>query len=66
MEHEHDGYLIVTADNPHYKRIRAIKQGSIPTILSGLYTTMGEAKRAIDIYKASFKGKSNGKKQSDG
>jgi hypothetical protein len=66
MEHEYEGYSIVTADNPNYKRVRAIKQGSIPTSLSGLYTTVGEAKKAIDIYKSSFKGKTNAKKQSNG
>jgi hypothetical protein len=66
MDREYEGYLITTAENTNYKRIRATKQGSIPTRLSGLYTTEGEAKKAIDLYKAGLKGKTNGKKQSNG
>lgn len=66
MGSEYEGYMITSADNGHYKRIRACKQGSIPTRLAGLYTSEGEAKKAIDLYKSGLKGKTNAKKQPNG
>lgn len=44
------------------------KGGSIPTVLSGLFTSVPEAIKAIDMYKSSFKTKvkSNAAKVSNG
>lgn len=64
---EYKGYEVVTAGNPNYKRIKSIGKGSIPMVLTGLYTTESEATKAIDIQKSNeAASKPNAKKQSNG
>lgn len=65
---EYNGYEIVTAENPNYKRIKSIGKGSIPMVLTGLYTTEGEATKAIDLQKSTSTAmsKTNAKKQPNG
>jgi hypothetical protein len=65
---EYKGYEIVNADgnNCRMKRIKSIGKGSIPMVLTGMYTTEVDAMKAIDQQKATEKVKINGKKQSNG
>jgi hypothetical protein len=65
---EYLGYEIVNADgnNCRLKRIKSIGKGSIPTVLTGLYTTEADAMKAIDNQKSSDKVIRNAKKQSNG
>lgn len=65
---EYNGYDIVTADNSNYKRIKSIGKGSIPVVLTGVYTSEGEARKAIDLQKSkpTAMSKANAKKQSNG
>jgi hypothetical protein len=68
MIEEYLGYNIVSGEGPEsrFKRIKPIGKGSIPTVLTGLYTTALEAKKAIDTQKAKSKVKANATKQSNG
>jgi len=61
-------YTIETADDARNKKIGFAGKGSIPMVLTGMYTSELEAKKAIDLYKESFKSKvkSNASKQSNG
>jgi hypothetical protein len=61
-------YSIETADDARNKKIGLNGKGSIPTVLTGMYTSELEARKAIDLYKESFKSKvkSNASKQSNG
>ena len=61
-------YTIETADDARNKKIGFDGKGSIPMVLTGMYTSELEAKKAIDLYKESFKSKvkSNASKQSNG
>lgn len=61
---EYNGYNIITAENPNYKCIKPLGKGSIPTALTGLYTTANEAMKAIDTNKSI--GKQYATKQSNG
>jgi len=65
---EYLGYDIVNADgnNCRLKRIKSIGKGSIPMVLTGLYTTESDAMKAIDNQKSSEKVIRNAKKQSNG
>lgn len=67
---EYMGYEIVKADgnNVRMKRIKTIGKGSIPTVLTGLFTSEKEAMKAIDNYKqfTADRIKENAKKQSNG
>jgi hypothetical protein len=57
MSIEHNGYK-VTQDpswNTLYRVQNIKKGGSMPTVLTGLYTTQSEAMKAIDLYKTSSK-----------
>jgi hypothetical protein len=65
---EYKGYDIVNADgnNCRLKRIKSIGKGSIPMVLTGLYTTEADAMKAIDKQKSSDKVIRNAKKQSNG
>lgn len=67
---EYMGYEIVKADgnNVRMKRIKTIGKGSIPTVLTGLFTSEKEAIKAIDNYKqfTADRIKENAKKQSNG
>jgi hypothetical protein len=65
---EYKGYEIVNADanNCRLKRIKSIGKGSIPMVLTGMYTTESDAMKAIDNQKSSEKVKINAKKQSNG
>ena len=65
---EYNGYEIVTADNSNYKRIKSIGKGYIPVVLTGVYTSEGEARKAIDLQKSNSPAmsKANAKKQSNG
>ena len=64
----YEGYTIETSEDARNKRIGYDGKGSIPTILTGLYTSELEARKAIDQYKESYKPKvkSNASKQSNG
>jgi hypothetical protein len=69
MMEEYKGYKIITAEaNSNYKQIKPIGKGSIPTVLTGLYTTTGEARSAIDIERSihQSKVKTNASKKSNG
>lgn len=65
---EYQGYEIVNADgnNCRLKRIKSIGKGSIPMVLTGMYTTEADAMKAIDKHKSSEKVVRNAKKQSNG
>lgn len=64
---EYKGYDIVNAEgnNCRLKRIKSIGKGSIPTVLTGLYTSEADAMKAIDKHKSSEKVIINAKKQSN-
>lgn len=66
----YDKYEIVqdSAFGSMYRIKPTGKGGSIPTVLSGMYTTTSEAVKSIDRYTSSFKQKvkSNATKLSDG
>ena len=57
MSTEHQGYKVVAdpAWNTLYRIQNTKKGGSMPTVLTGLYTTQTEAMKAIDLYKTSPK-----------
>jgi len=65
---EHRGYEIVNADGNdcRLKRIKSIGKGSIPMVLTGLYTSESDAMKAIDTQKSTEKVQINAKKQSNG
>jgi hypothetical protein len=65
---EYKGYEIVNADgnNCRLKRIKSIGKGSIPMVLTGMYTTEADAMKAIDKQKSSEKVVRNAKKQPNG
>ena len=59
MTEEYKGYLIVVAANRgSLREIKAKGKGSVVKTLRGLYTSLGEAKSAIDKYEGE---KSNAK-----
>ena len=64
MMNEHKGYLL-QSDGQFPQNIRIVKQGkggSIPMVLTGLYTDRTAAKFAIDLYEDTPKrGKKNAK-----
>lgn len=63
---EYKGYEIKTELGSLLK-ITTVGSGSIPTALTGLWSSMAEAKKAIDSYKAIPKrGKSNADKSDRG
>jgi hypothetical protein len=65
---EYKGYEILNAEgnNSRLKRIKSIGKGSIPMVLTGMYTTEADAMKAIDNHKSGEKVIINAKKQSNG
>ena len=59
MTEEYENYLIVTVGR--LIGIKAKGKGSVHKNLRGMYTSRGEASKAIDTY---LRGKSNGKTKS--
>lgn len=68
MTEEYLGYKIVAGEGnqSRYKRIRPLAKGSVPTVLTGLYTNAAQAKQAIDLQKSRSKVRANATKQSNG
>lgn len=65
MSEEYKGYLIATAPNKGGMReIKAKGKGSVVLVLRGLYTSLSQAKAAIDKYLIMRKEKTNGKAKS--
>jgi len=60
---EYKGYLIVSG-NGTMKEIKAKGKGSVVKELRGLYTSTGEARKAIDKHLSKARGKGNGKASS--
>jgi hypothetical protein len=50
MNVDHRGFSIRNADMPSMKKITTIGRGSIPDVFIGLFTSVGAAKRVIDLY----------------
>lgn len=62
MTEEYEGYLIeVAKGRGSMLHIKPKGKGSVVVKLRGLYTSMADAKRAIDTY---LRGKTNGKAKS--
>lgn len=57
MSTEYNGYSVVadTSWNTLYRIKNLKKGGSMPVVLTGLYTTQSDAIKAIDLYKSSSK-----------
>lgn len=65
MKEEYKNFLISTAPNKgSMKEIKVIGKGSVVMALRGLYTSVREAKIAIDKYEIANEGKRNGKTKS--
>jgi len=56
---EHEGFLIVASGSMHNIKVKG--KGSVIKPLRGLYTSVGDAKKAIDNH---LRGKTNGKAKS--
>lgn len=63
MEEEYKGHLIVPAAGM-MKQIKAVGKGSVVLALRGLYTSVLEARKAIDAVVSQRKGKAHGKAKS--
>ena len=46
---EYRGYKIVSDGTYGYKEIRQTGRGNVPTVLRGIWVTIRDAQRAIDI-----------------
>ena len=47
---EYGGYKVVTAEIASMKRVKSDGSGALPKTLRGLYTSFGQAAKAIDMH----------------
>lgn len=64
---EYKGYNLGRTNSAMLISVKARGQGMVPKPLQGMYTSMGQAKKAVDSYLASLlKGKKVGSKSTKG
>lgn len=64
MEPEEYGGYLIKSNGANMRCIKAIGKGSVPDVLKGLYTSVQEARKAIDIQANKNKVKTYGKAKS--